>query len=70
MPKVKCASIDCKWNSESNMCTYKGKILLNDSYYHTVNEGMQHFHRCMTYEKDEYYAELEQKFTELQKKEM
>ena len=22
MPRIKCASVDCKWNSDTNMCTY------------------------------------------------
>lgn len=63
MPRVKCASIDCKWNNDNSMCSYKGILLLNDSYYHTTNEGRQHFHNCKMYEKSESAKLIEENFT-------
>lgn len=65
MPRIKCASIDCKWNSDSNMCTYGRTghtMLLCDSYVMTVHDGRQHFHRCKAYEQSDWAKELESKF--------
>ena len=62
MPKVKCASLDCKYNNDSNMCTYKGTLLMAESYIHTVHEGFQHFHRCKMFEKSERAQQLEDQF--------
>ena len=62
MPKVRCASTDCKYHSDTNICKYKGTLILNDCYYHTVNEGFQHFHRCKMYEKSEEVEKFEKDF--------
>lgn len=62
MPKIKCASCECKWNNDNYMCSYKGTILMNDCDIMTVNDGRQHFHKCKMYEKNEEYKELEQAF--------
>lgn len=62
MPRIKCASVECKWNNDSSMCTYKGTLLLADTYMNTVNEGYQHFHRCKMYEKSEHAIDLENQF--------
>ncbi len=65
MPRVKCASIDCKWNNDNQMCTYKKTLLLNDCSIMTLHDGRQHFHRCKAYEKSEYAKELESHFINL-----
>lgn len=65
MPRIRCASIDCKWNSDTNMCKYGRTghtLLIGDTYTHTVNDGVQHFHRCKGYEKSEEAARLESEF--------
>lgn len=59
MPKIKCSAFDCKYNSVTNHCKYQGTLILNDCYYHTVNEGYQHFHRCKMYEQDESIEEMQ-----------
>lgn len=53
MPKIHCASCECKWNNDRNMCTYKGTILMNDCFVMTVHEGRQHYHRCRMFEESE-----------------
>lgn len=62
MPKIKCASCECKWNNDKSMCTYKGMLLMNDCDVMTVHDGRQHFHRCKMYEESEEYKELKQEF--------
>lgn len=62
MPKIKCASLECKWNNNSNMCTFKGTVLMNDCDVMTVHEGRQHFHKCKMFEKSEYIQNLEEQF--------
>lgn len=65
MPRIKCASIDCKWNSDTNMCNYgrtRHTLLMNDCYVMTVHDGRQHFHYCKAYEKSERAKELEGDF--------
>lgn len=65
MPRIKCASIDCKWNSDTNMCTYGRTghtMLISDSYVMTVHDGRQHFHRCKSYEQSDKAKELESAF--------
>ena len=52
MPKVICASLDCKYNGKGYQCTAK-KINLSDNYIMTVNEGRQHFNKCRNYEMSE-----------------
>lgn len=59
MPKIRCASIDCNWNSDANTCTYKSVIPLNDCDVTTLHGGREHFHRCMAYQKSERAKELE-----------
>lgn len=65
MPRIKCASVDCKWNSDTNMCTYGRTghtLLMSDHYVTTVYDGRQHFHRCKAFEKSERAKELESEF--------
>lgn len=57
--RVRCGSVDCKWNSPTHLCMYQGTLKLNDCFYHTVNEGFKHFHECRMYEKDETIEQME-----------
>ena len=68
--KIKCASSDCKYNSATCSCTYKGTIKLTDCYYHTIHEGYQHFHRCKMYEKDESIEQMEKEIVDFFKERM
>lgn len=73
MPRIRCASIDCKWNSDTNMCKYGRTghtLLISDTYTHTVNDGFQHFHRCKGYEKSEEAEKFESEFIEFLKGEI
>lgn len=58
MPKIKCASCECKWNDNKNNCTYKGTLNIGDWNVHTVNMGFAHFHECKMYEEDEHTKAL------------
>ena len=51
MPKVWCASIECKHN-KSNQCRAK-TINLSDGHINTVHQGFKHIHECRAYEKSE-----------------
>lgn len=62
MPRIKCATCECKWNNDKSMCTYKGIILMNDCSVMTVHDGRQHFHKCKMFEESEDYQELRRKF--------
>lgn len=64
MPKIKCASCECKWNNDKGMCSYKGTILMNDCDVMTVHDGRQHFHKCKMFEESEYYKKWQQKFVQ------
>ena len=48
MPKVWCATLECKHN-EGNKCRAKS-INLSDGHIHTVHQGFKHIHECRTYE--------------------
>lgn len=61
MPKVICASLDCKYNGKGHQCTAK-KITMSEHYMLTVNEGRQQFWRCKKYEKSEEMQEFEKQF--------
>lgn len=67
MPKVFCAAIECKYNSDEHLCTAE-KIRLRDSYVHTVYQGFQHFNTCTNYEMGYEHKMMEEKFSELFKK--
>ena len=72
MPQIKCASVDCKWNSDTFMCKYgrtKHTLLMGDCFVRTVNDGVQHFHVCKAYEKSERAKELESEFMKFLKSE-
>lgn len=65
MPRIKCASIECKWNNDTNMCTYGRTghtLLMSNHYVTTVHDGRQHFHRCKAFELSDRAKELESEF--------
>lgn len=61
MSVVKCGSLECKHRSDSGICQ-KSNIALSDCYYHTVNEGFQHFWRCKQYEESEELKSIKEEF--------
>lgn len=63
MTVIKCGSVDCKHNDDSNICQ-KSNIALSDCYYHTVNDGLQHFWRCRQYEKSDRAKQIEKQMKE------
>ena len=51
MPKIFCASVDCKYNSDENTCTSK-EVNLSDMYEYSrphKNDDDVHFWKCRTY---------------------
>lgn len=52
MPKIHCATIECKYYKDNNTCGAK-EISLSDHSIMTVYDGRQHFHRCKTFEESE-----------------
>ena len=67
MPRIKCASVECKYNNDNNVCGYKGTLLLGDWDVTTLNMGRMHFHKCKMYEKSEHYISLEKAFEKIMK---
>lgn len=67
---IKCGSVDCKWNNDDSVCEYENTLFINDSYVHTMNNGFQHFHHCMGYEKSEKAERFESEFAEFLKGEI
>lgn len=61
MAVIKCGSVDCKHNDDSNICQ-RSNIALSDCYYHTVNEGFQHFWKCKQYEESEELKSIKEAF--------
>lgn len=53
MPKIKCGSLDCIWNSDQCFCTFGSdqEILLMQDCLVLVNKEVQHYHKCKAYEK-------------------
>ncbi len=70
MPKIKCASLECKWNNDKCMCTYKGVVLMNDCFVMTVHDGRQHFHKCKMFEESEDIKYLKERFLKCMRKEV
>lgn len=62
MPKIKCASCECKWNNDKSMCTYKGVVLMNDCDVMTVHDGRQHFHKCKMFEESDHVKYFKEHF--------
>lgn len=67
MPKVICASDECKYNADDNTCICD-EVYLNDLSITTVYEGRQHLWRCKQYEKSEETKRMKEKFIKLLKK--
>ena len=64
MSQITCASVDCRHNGNKCKCLLN-KVTLSEAYYHTVNEGLQHFWRCKQYEKSEETKAFEEQFKKL-----
>ena len=64
MPRIKCCSMDCKYNNPTCYCTYKGVIKLSDCYIATKHDGRQHFHKCKMYEMDESVEQMQKDIVE------
>lgn len=64
MAKIICANSMCKYNNDKNVCTAKTAEMSWHSVM-TVHDGRQEFLKCKTYEMDEHYKEIENKFMEL-----
>lgn len=62
MPKVWCASIECKYN-KGNRC-YAKSINLSDGHINTVHQGYKHIHECRTYEMSDRAKTLEKTLKE------
>ena len=69
MPKVYCASFDCKYNGDDNRCHAK-TIELSDHSVMTMWEGRQQFNKCKTYEQLQEEKELFERLKCLWQKEM
>lgn len=57
MPKVYCATIECKYWKDNNTCGAK-EISLSDHSVMTLYDGRQHFHKCKSFEESEEAAEI------------
>ena len=66
MSQIKCASVDCRHNGNKHKCLLN-KVTFSEAYYHTVNEGLQHFWRCKQYEKSDEVKAIEEQFHRLMK---
>lgn len=66
MTVLTCGSLDCKHNGNKYRCDLK-KVTMNEAYYHTVNQGLQHFWQCKQYEKSEETKAFEEQFKKLMK---
>lgn len=54
MTKIICAAVECKYNSDENVCTAK-TITLGENFVHTVHQGQRQFWGCHRFEQSEDY---------------
>lgn len=64
MPKVKCAAVDCKYNSNKNTCTAKS-IKLGWTSCMTMWNGRQEFWKCSNYEMSDESKEIMDEFNKI-----
>ena len=57
MPKVVCAVLECKYNSDDNTCNAP-KIFLSDHNIMTLHDGRQQFMKCKQYEESEITKQI------------
>ena len=65
--KIYCASIDCEYNGDDNVCTAK-EIGMSDHYIMTLWEGRQHFNRCKAYKESTFAQEINKMIERTMKK--
>lgn len=70
MPRIKCATVECKYNSPTGYCTYKGVVKLSDCFVCTLHDGRQHFHRCKNFEMDESVEQMQKEIIDFFKEKM
>ena len=70
VPRIKCSTVECKYNSPTCYCTYKGTLLMGDSFIMTKHEGRQHFHRCKMFEVDESIEQMQKEIIDFFKEKM
>lgn len=68
MPNIKCAAVECKYNSEDNYCTADETVILTAHSVMTVWNGRQDFWKCKNFAVSDEYREIEEKFEEWVKK--
>lgn len=56
MPKVWCASIECKHNKK-NQCRAK-EINLSDGHVHTIHQGFLHIWKCRAFEESQKVKQM------------
>lgn len=59
MTRIKCGAVECKFNNNKNECT-ANSIVLNEGYYHTMNEGVKQIWTCKQYEQSDSAKRLEE----------
>ena len=66
MTKIICASVDCKYNNDKNVCTAK-KVSMSWQSVMTVYEGRQEYLRCNQYEMDEFSKQIHEEMQKYMK---
>lgn len=60
MPKILCPCYECVHHAKTvNKCMAK-EISLREGHWHTLNEGLQQFWQCKSYEPQEWYKIVEE----------
>ena len=68
MPKIKCAAVECQYNSKDNYCTADETVILTAHSVMTFWDGRQQFWKCKNFAVSDEYREIEEKFEEWVKK--
>lgn len=68
MPKIKCAAVECKYNSNNNYCTADKTVMLTAHSVMTVWDGRQDFWKCKNFVMSDECREIAEKFEEWMKK--
>ena len=68
MPKINCASAECKYQDDNGFCTYEGTINLAVWGVKTVDMGYKWFHECKMFEESDEIKKIQKEFEEAMKK--
>lgn len=68
MPNIKCAAVECKYNSNNNYCTADETVMLTAHSVMTVWDGRQDFWKCKNFVLSDECREIAEKFEEWIKK--